>query len=122
MGVAMSRLLNGILLFSLAAAPGFADIFRGTFASDNQVALYDITANTAETVTIETYSYAGGTVASTVIPAGGFAPTAFLFDNVGGVRTVFNGTCSQVGRDPVTGNCDDLYFQGLLTPGTYTLA
>jgi hypothetical protein len=118
----MSRLLNGILLFSLAAGPAFADLFQGTFALDNQVALFNITATADETVTIETYSYAGGTVDSTVIPAGGFAPTAFLFDNMGGVQTLNNGTCGQVGMDPTTGNCNDLYFQDLLTPGTYTLA
>jgi hypothetical protein len=118
----MRRLLNGILLFSLAAAPGFADLFQGTFTMDNNVATFTITASTDETVTIETYSYAGGTVGSTVIPAGGFAPTAFLFDNMGDVQTVDNGNCSQVGTDPTTGNCDDLYFQDLLGPGTYTLA
>jgi hypothetical protein len=118
----MSRLLNGILLFSLAAGPAFADLFQGTFTSDDQVALFNITATTDETVTIETYSYAGGTVGSTVIPAGGFAPTAFLFDNLGDVQTVDSPGCSQVGKDPTTLNCDDLYFQDLLTPGTYTLA
>jgi hypothetical protein len=27
-----------------------------------------------------------------------------------------------VGTDPVTGNCDDLFFQNTLGPGTFTLA
>jgi hypothetical protein len=120
----MSRLVNGILLFSVALAPGFAStiLFQGTFATDDQVALFSITANTSETITIQTDSYAGGTVNSTIIPAGGFAPTAFLFDNLGDVLTLTNGTCGQVGTDPVTGNCDDLYFQDTLGPGTFTLA
>jgi hypothetical protein len=118
----MRQLTNGILLFSLAAMPGLADLFQGTFSADNQVALFNITANTSETVTVQTYSYAGGTVGSTVIPAGGFAPTAFLFDNLGDVLPLTNGTCGQVGQDPITGNCDDLYFQNVLTPGVYTLA
>jgi hypothetical protein len=120
----MSRLVNGILLFSVALAPGFAStiLFQGTFAMDDQVALFSITANTSETITIQTDSYAGGTVNSTIIPAGGFAPTAFLFDNLGDVLTLTNGTCGQVGTDPVTGNCDDLYFQDTLGPGTFTLA
>ena len=120
----MSRLVNGILLLSLALAPGFAStiLFQGTFATDDQVALFSITANTSETITIQTDSYAGGTVNSTIIPAGGFAPTAFLFDNLGDVLTLTNGTCGQVGTDPVTGNCDDLYFQDTLGPGTFTLA
>jgi hypothetical protein len=120
----MGRLLNGVLLLSLVAEASFAStvLFQGTFAADDQVALFNITANTSETITIQTDSYAGGTVNSTIIPAGGFAPTAFLFDNLGDVLTLTNGSCSQVGTDPVTGNCDDLYFQDTLGPGTFTLA
>jgi|HubBroStandDraft_1064217.scaffolds.fasta_scaffold435443_1 hypothetical protein len=122
----MKKPLNVILLLGLAAAPGFASVlFQGTFADDDQVALFSIIANTAETVTIETYSYAGGTVNSTVIPAGGFTPAAFLFydqDTVPNVLDLSNGTCSQVGTDPATLGCNDIYFQGLLQPGTYTLA
>jgi hypothetical protein len=120
----MSRLVNGILLFSLAVAPGFAAtvLFQGSFLTDDQVALFNITADTAETITIQTDSYAGGTVDSTIVPAGGFAPSAFLFDNLGNVITVTNGSCGQVGQDPTTGNCDDLYFQDTLGPGTFTLA
>jgi hypothetical protein len=80
----MNRLINGFLLFSLAVAPGFATaLFQGSLATDNQVALFNFTANTSEAIVIKTYSYAGGTVNSTVIPTGGFAPTAFLFDNLG---------------------------------------
>jgi len=97
-------------------------LYQGTFAADNQVATFNITANTAETITVQTYGYAGGTVNSTIVAAGGFAPTAFLFDNVGNVLTLTNGTCGQVGTDPTTLNCDDLYFQDTLGPGTYTLA
>jgi hypothetical protein len=119
----MKKSFNGILLFSLAVAPGFATaLYQGTFATDDQVALFNITANTAETITIETYSYAGGTVNSTVIPAGGFTPAAFLFDNMGDVLTLTNGSCGQVGADPTTTNCNDIYYQDLLGPGTFTLA
>jgi hypothetical protein len=120
----MGRLVNGVLLLSLGVVPGLAStvLFQGTFAMDDQVALFNITANTSETITIQTDSYAGGTVNSTIIPAGGFAPTAYLFDNLGDVITLTNGTCGQVGKDPTTGNCDDLYFQDTLGPGTFTLA
>ncbi|MGA3239424.1 MAG: DVUA0089 family protein [Bryobacteraceae bacterium] len=121
----MKKLLNGTLLLNLAIVTGFAaplSLFQGSFAADDQVALFNITANTSETITIETYSYAGGTVNSTVIPAGGFAPAAFLFDDIGDELTLNNGSCSQVGTDPTTGNCDDIYFQDTLAAGTYTLA
>jgi hypothetical protein len=120
----MGTLVRATMLFSLSVAPGFAAtvLFQGAFAADDQVALFNITANISETITIQTDSYAGGTVNSTIIPAGGFAPTAFLFDNLGDVLTLTNGTCGQVGTDPTTGNCDDLYFQDTLGPGTFTLA
>jgi hypothetical protein len=121
----MSKLFNRVLPFFLAVAPGFAatTLFQGVFATDDQVALFNITANTSETITIQTYGYGGGTVNSTIIPAGGFAPTAFLFDNLLGDYLQLNaGDSSQVAQDPTTGNYDDLFFQDSLGPGTYTLA
>lgn len=120
----MSKFLNTALLLCVTAAPVFAatTLFQGAFATDDQVALFNITANTAETITIQTYSYGGGSVSSTTIPAGGFAPTAFLFDNLGDVQTLDSGNSSQVAQDPTTGNYDDLYFQASIDPGTYTLA
>jgi hypothetical protein len=119
----MNRLINRLLLFSPTVGPGLTtSLFQGTFATDNQVTPFNFTANTSEAIVIETYSYAGGTVNSTVIPAGGFAPSAFLFDNLGNVLTLTNGTCGQVEQDPTTLNCDDLYFQDTLGPGTFTLA
>ena len=120
----LSGLIRGMALFLLAVAPGRAGIvfFQGTFDADNEVALFDFTANAPETVSIQTYSYGGGTVGSTTIPSGGFAPTAFIFDNLGNVITLTNGTCSQVAQDPVTSNCDDLFYQDTLGPGTFTLA
>ena len=97
----MKKLLNGTLLLNLAIVTGFAaplSLFQGSFATDDQVALFNVTANTSEAITIETYSYAGGTVDSTLIPAGG---SRVPFDNLGDVQVLTNGTCSQVGQDPV---------------------
>jgi hypothetical protein len=118
------RILAGWLLLFGLATPGFADVvfFSGTFAADDQVALFNIVANSPETITIQTYGYAGGTVGAMNFAAGGFAPTAFLFDGLGGVLPLTNGACGQVAADPVTGNCDDLFFQNTLGPGSYTLA
>jgi hypothetical protein len=95
----MSRLVNVISPLSLAVA-----------------------ADTSETITIQTDSYAAGTFGSTVVPAGGFALTGFLFDNPGNVLTLTNGSCGQVGLDPAMGNYDDLDFQDTLGPGPFTLA
>jgi hypothetical protein len=110
----MSRLQQGALLFFLAAGYGLAGTisFFGTFSQDDDVALFNITANSSELITVETSSYA----------TGGFAPTAFLFDGLGDVFPLTNGTCGQVGKDSGTGNCDDLYFKDTLGPGTFTLA
>jgi hypothetical protein len=71
---ALSRV---ILLFVLAAAPCLAGtiFFQGTFSEDDQVALFSFTANAPEVLTFQTYSYAGGTVNSTVVQPGGFEPT-----------------------------------------------
>ena len=120
----MTRLSRWILLFCLPAVPGLATTisFQGTFGADNQVALISLTANSSETIIVRTYSYAGGVVGSTTVPAGGFAPAAFLFDTLGNVFPLTNGTCSQVGTDTTTGNCDDLFYQDILGPGTFTLA
>ncbi len=108
----ISSLLPGVLLFFLAAGSGRATSFSGIFGEDDDVALFNFVANTAELVTIETSSYASG----------GFAPTGFLFDGLGDVLTLTNGTCGQVGQDSTTLNCDDLYFQDTIGPGSFTLA
>jgi hypothetical protein len=122
----MGSLVKGILLFSLAVAPGFATtlFFQGTFAADDQVALFNFTLNINETITIETDSYAGGDLDSVPVSAGGFAPTAFIFDNMGSVLdlSTYIGNCAEVGLDPATGACNDLYYHAPLGPGTFTLA
>ena len=112
---------QALLLVCIAAAPGFAGtLFQGTFSEDNQVQLFSFTAASPELITIQTSSYGGDGGA---IPAGGFEPTAFIFDSLGdGPLVVSNGTCSQVMEDPSTGACNDLFFQDTLGPGTFTLA
>jgi hypothetical protein len=119
-----NRLIPGLLLFFLASGPALrADsLFQGIFSADDQIALFNFTVNAPQAVTIETFSYAGGTSGTTTVPAGGFAPTAFIFDNLGDVFLLTSGTCGQVNQDPTTLNCDDLFFQDVLGPGTFTLA
>jgi hypothetical protein len=121
----MKQLLNGPLSFSSAVAPGFVaplSLLQGTLTTDDQLALFSITANTSETITIQTYSDAGGTINSTLVAARGFAPTAFLLANVGYVLTLANDACGQAEREPATLNCDDLYLQDTLGPDTFTSA
>jgi hypothetical protein len=66
--------------------------------------------------------HAGGTFSSAILPARGFEPTAFLFDNPGNALTPTKGTCSHVGQDPATSNCDKLYFRDTWASGAFTLA
>lgn len=118
----MNRLTALFLLFGLATTSAFSatNLYQGVLTPDNQVTLFNITVLQAEAVTIRTYSYGGGTVNSTVIPAGGFAPAGYLYDNLGTATVLFSGTCSQVSQDPVTKNCDDLFtrarWRRVLTP------
>jgi hypothetical protein len=68
---AMKQLLNGALVFSLAVAPGFAaplPLLQRTFTTDHQLASFNITAITPETITIQTYSYAGGALIAAAAP------------------------------------------------------
>jgi hypothetical protein len=121
----MNRLIHVALLLGLAATPSLANVslYQGVFGADDDVQLFTFQTLTTETVTIQTYGYAGGTVGATVIPAGGFAPSAFLFDSSGNeIGTLPTGTSSQVGQDPVTMNYDDLYYQAPFAAGTYTVA
>ena len=85
------------------------------------MAQFNFTVNAPETLTFQTYGYGGGIVDLTTIPSGGFAPTAFIFDNLGDVVTLTSGTCAQVAQDPNTLNCDDLFYQDTFGPGTFTL-
>jgi hypothetical protein len=114
-------------LLVFTAAVGMAGIlFQGTFAADDQVDYFRLTANSATTITIQSFGYAGGTDNATVIPAGGFAPELSVFAPLGADYVLSNsdngGHCGATGTDPVTGNCDDPYLQTTLAPGSYIVA
>jgi hypothetical protein len=116
-------------MFGLAVIPGFAGtvLYQGTFAADDAVAQFQIGVTSLESVTIESWGYAGGWVPTspspTPIAAGGFAPNVILFDPTGSeIAADAGGHCGIAAADPVTGNCDDSYLQETLGPGIYTLA
>jgi MYXO-CTERM domain-containing protein len=122
----MRKLFYGVALLSLTGVSGFGStfLFQGTFATDDQVALFNFAVNNPNTaVTIQSYGYAGGTVDSTPIAAGGFAPNAIIFDSTGTeIGSDNGGHCGVTGQDASTGNCDDPYYQNFFDPGVYTLA
>lgn len=97
--------------------------FQGSLADDSQVALIDFNVLGTQTVTIESFGYAGGTADGVQVAEGGFAPYAILFDTDGNEITSDNGGhCAITGADSNTGNCDDPVIVETLGTGAYTLA
>lgn len=113
-------------LASVAALPATAAdfSFSGSLTDPNQALLFDFTVGANSTVTLRTYSYAGGTnVAGQTFAAGGFDPILALFDASGLlIDDNDDGGCPAVPQDPATGACFDTLLQLDLAPGRYTLA
>lgn len=124
MNKVLSSLVTAAMVSFAASADAASFSFTGTFNNDNDVALFDFSVGAGSTVTLRSYSYAGGTMADgTVISAGGFDPILALFDSTGAlVGQNDDGSSSQVGTDPVTGNTYDTYFEAVLAAGNYTVA
>ena len=117
------------MLLGLVAAPAFCSqlLVQGSFVTDDDAELVNFTVGSTQTVTIQSYGYAGGLVftspSPTTVAAGGFATNAILFDFSGMEITSDNGGhCGTTNSDPVTGSCNDAYIQESLAAGTYTLA
>jgi hypothetical protein len=102
--------------------------FSGTFSEDDSQFSTTFTLLTTQTVTIETWSYAGGTdPVAGPIAAGGFAPVLSLFDPSGNIYGNYDAggvapNCAPRSIDPVSGFCLDAYLlETSLSPGTYTV-
>jgi hypothetical protein len=75
------RLLAAVAIVS--ASPIFADSFSytGHFTQDDDVVMFDFDLPAATSVTLRTWSFAGGmNAAGTLIPDDGLAPVLSLFD------------------------------------------
>ena len=118
-----SILLIAVLALCAAQAFGASFSFTGAFSTDDQLQQFNFTLSSTSTVTLRTWSYAGGTnQAGMVIPRGGFDPWLSLFNSAGNLlQSVDNGTCMQVGTDSVTGACFDSFISQSLLAGMYTL-
>ena len=123
---ALSGVVTGAMVttvgMSAALAVDFS--FRGTFAQDDDVHLFNFSVATESTVTLRTYSYAGGTQADgTVIDAGGFDPILSLFNADGDL--IFLSDDDESGTaavDSTTGQTYDSFLEIDLLAGEYTLA
>jgi hypothetical protein len=118
-----SVLLVAALALCASQAFGASFSFTGAFSTDDQLKQFMFTLSGTSTVTLRTWSYAGGTnQASMVIPRGGFDPWLSLYDAGGNLlQSVDNGTCLQVGTDSHTGVCFDSFISQSLLAGMYTL-
>lgn len=110
----------------VVTAPAFAGpiqsfSFTGNFTQDDNVQLFHFTLDNAATVTLRTWSYAGGTnAAGNAIARGGFDPILALFDSTG-VLIDQNDDGSDV-TDPLSGSSFDSLLSAFLAAGTYTVS
>lgn len=100
--------------------------FTGTFNRDDDVQLFTFSTSVESTITLRTWSYAGGVnSAGTTIPEGGFDPILTLFDASGAFLAENDddeGDCVLVSTSAVTGSCYDTFFQSTIQAGSYTVA
>ncbi|MEM8610854.1 MAG: DVUA0089 family protein [Cyanobacteria bacterium P01_H01_bin.105] len=122
---AVLGVVTGAMVATLSNAALAADFsFRGTFAQDDDIHLFDFSVTQESTVTFRTYSYGGGTQADgTVIAAGGFDPILSLFDANGTLIGLSDDDESgRVAADPTTGQTYDSLLDIMLGIGDYTIA
>lgn len=115
---------------ALASPTNFS--FAGAFGDDDDVQLFNFTADGASVVRLISYSYGGGTQANgNIVASGGFDPILALFDSAGNLigqdDDAVSGTPGACGPgvvtlDPGTGQQWDTCFDALLGVGSYTVA
>jgi PEP-CTERM motif len=116
----------GIVLILSVGQAGATSIqafsFTGNFANDNDVELIDFFISAPSSVTLRTWSYAGGTnAANVVIAPGGFDPVLFLFDAAGNLIGESDDGVG-VPDDPNTGEAHDALLTLPLGLGDYKVA
>jgi uncharacterized protein (TIGR03437 family) len=103
----------------LAAAQGSS--YTGSFAADDDKRSFYFSLTQSGTITLRTWSYAGGmNAAGATIPEGGFDPTISVFDANGNlVAWNRDGGCGTVAADSATSFCWDSYLALQLPAGSY---
>ena len=95
--------------------------FTGNFVNDNDVQQFAFNVGADSTVSLRSWSYAGGTnAAGTVIARGGFDPILTLFTSAGTrIGQQDDGGCTLVASDAVTNQCWDTFLTTSLVSGDY---
>lgn len=101
--------------------------FAGTLPNANSVKFFDFTVASTSTVTLRSWSYAGGVnAAGTSITSGGFDPMLTLFAMPSGAYVYDQDDADDDGEivpvDLSTGNAYDVLLPILLGPGDYRVA
>ncbi len=119
------------LMLAAFAAPGFSNSFSfiGNFVRDNDIAMFEFTMFSADTVTLQTWSYGGGfNDRGEQVDSGGFEPVLQVYNKPSGAAngpTFFPGLYSSCGpnnTDPGRHDaCFDIYAQIFLPAGNYWL-
>ncbi len=118
---ALATLFGALLCLRVDAA---ALSFTGTLDADDAVQTFTFTLPAPGSVTIQTWSYAGGSnAAGTLIPQGGFDPGIALFDALGTLLVQQDDAApGDVPADPLTNEQFDIYLVTALAAGTYSVA
>ena len=97
--------------------------FTGNFNHDNDVQQFTFTVSSTSSVSLRSWSYAGGMNANgDTILRGGFDPILALFDSTGNkLYEQDDAGCGAVAGDAVTGRCFDVKYTTDLAAGTYTV-
>ena len=98
-----------VVLSAFAGQYAKANTVTGVFSTDDQVNFYTTTLTSAQTLTVNTTSYA----------TGGFVPILTLFTSAGAPITA---STTGGAVDMTTGLVNDAYITQLLGPGSYLLA
>jgi len=114
--------LLAALCTSIAPASAANTSYTGQFSYDNDVQLFSFSVGDLSTVTLRSWSYAGGVnAAGQTIARGGFDPIMALFNSAGRlIGQQDDGECGRVAADAVSRQCWDVSLEIELAAGTYT--
>jgi len=116
-----------LLLSSRIASSNILVSTAGSFTADDDVVSFNFSLGAPDVVTMQTWSFAGGTnIVGSLLPPGGFAPVLSLFDATGAQNLiafdaggVAPSGCGVRNIDPSTGFCLDAYLNLSLGIGSY---
>jgi len=122
----MKKYLFICLLVCLSSAVNAIPInfsFTGNLSNDDDVQFFNFSVGGISSVTLQTWSYAGGTnAAGNVISAGGFDPILALFDSAGNLISLNDDGGVGVATDPLTGAAYDTLLTSTLNAGDYIVS